>query len=137
FRGMHLYRVERDQNLIELVHDEGLRFWRTYIEPYLTDGTKIWPEARYSLESLKRVRKNTDLVCTAPASLLREFAELREVRLEAEKAEKAAQEKIRAINPEALIFEGVDEDGVPAGWLAKIAQIPTNRVSVTKVRELY
>src|SRR5690606_669555 len=33
FRGMHLYRVERDQNLIELVHDEGLRFWRTYIEP--------------------------------------------------------------------------------------------------------
>ncbi len=87
-----LYHVERSEKIIATIIQRGEDFWHRYIE------TKtVPPESEYglgSIEIIKRVVRQPSTWANVPDELIEAWDTARKARLEAEKAEKEALERM-------------------------------------------
>lgn len=84
-RGFCMYRVHRNEQIIEQIAESVDRFWR---ENVLGDRP---PETLPSLETLKRVRRVPETSITVPSELHEKYESARQRRLAAKKEEDAAK----------------------------------------------
>jgi putative phage-type endonuclease len=83
--GFRMYRVERNQQVVDAVIGAADGFWENYVET-----NKRPDDYKPSLEVLKRIRRVPQSVVRVEHVIAETLINAREVRLQAEKVEKAA-----------------------------------------------
>lgn len=86
-----LYQVTRNEPLIEIIREEGRRFWEECVLPQMPPIDRL-----PSIETLKRVRRLEGEVVYVPEELVLEWDEIRQRRLDDKKAEEKALAKVLA-----------------------------------------
>lgn len=90
-RGFAMYKVGRDQGLVDILRKEADHFWNTYVVPCKRPPSG--PQA--TAESvLKRIRRQPDSSCAVPADMVERWLKAKADRKEVEKAEKDAKARL-------------------------------------------
>lgn len=102
-RGFALFRVERSEQLANIICDRATTFWEKNV---LKD---IPPDALPTLDVVKRLRRKPDTVASVPSRLVGDWRAARDVRLYIEKREKEALANLLAAMGDAEAGDGGKE----------------------------
>lgn len=132
-RGFVLYRVRRDQDLIDALRHRAREFWERYVLAGVAPPDAPPPQ----LEVLKRIRRTPEKTVPVPSALAIAYLVRREVRLAAENDEAEAQRALIAAlgDAEGGTCDLQEWKGTPAPYL--ISYLAQNRKSYTVAQATY